>query len=153
MNFYNSSHTTPPADLRSNSAALQRYCKNNHRQKESWNMHTVIIIVIASVLITPVIRAAMLSIRARLKNCWVLKSPLNPIRLKSGLFLSILYLIVSAEGVIKISDVSGKLITAIPINGKQGQKIWDTREIKSGVYFYTLHVSGFKKSGKIVVSK
>jgi hypothetical protein len=58
-----------------------------------------------------------------------------------------------AEGVIKISDVSGKLITALPINGKQGQKIWDTREIKSGVYFYTLHVSGFKKSGKIVVRK
>jgi subtilisin family serine protease len=58
-----------------------------------------------------------------------------------------------AEGVIKISDVSGKLITALPINGKQGQKIWDTREIKSAVYFYTLHVSGFKKSGKIVVSK
>jgi hypothetical protein len=58
-----------------------------------------------------------------------------------------------ADGVIKISDVSGKLITTLPINGKQGQKIWDTREIKSGVYFYTLHVSGFNKSGKIVVSK
>jgi hypothetical protein len=59
----------------------------------------------------------------------------------------------SAEGVIKISDASGKLITTIPINGKQGQKIWDTREIRSGMYFYTLHVSGFKKNGKIVVSK
>jgi hypothetical protein len=58
-----------------------------------------------------------------------------------------------AEGVIMISDASGKLITTIPINGKQGQKIWDTREIKSGMYFYTVHVSGFKKSGKIVVSK
>ncbi len=58
-----------------------------------------------------------------------------------------------AEGVIKISDASGKLITTIPINGKKGQKIWDAREIKSGMYFYTLHVSGFKKSGKIVVSK
>ncbi len=58
-----------------------------------------------------------------------------------------------AEGVIMISDVSGKLISTLPINGKQGQKIWDTREIKSGVYFYTLHVSGFNKSGKIVVSK
>lgn len=58
-----------------------------------------------------------------------------------------------AEGVIKISDASGNLITTLPIDGKQGQKIWDTREIKSGVYFYTLHVSGFRKSGKIVVSK
>jgi hypothetical protein len=58
-----------------------------------------------------------------------------------------------AKGVIMINDVSGKLISTLPINGEQGQKIWDTREIKSGVYFYTLHVSGFNKSGKIVVSK
>ncbi|NOX47098.1 MAG: T9SS type A sorting domain-containing protein [Chlorobi bacterium] len=57
------------------------------------------------------------------------------------------------EGVIKISDVSGKLVTTLNISGKQGQKVWDTRKIKSGVYFYTLNVSGFNKSGKIVISK
>ncbi|MBC8486607.1 MAG: T9SS type A sorting domain-containing protein [Bacteroidetes bacterium] len=57
------------------------------------------------------------------------------------------------EGAIKISDVSGKLVTTLTISGKQGQKIWDTRKIKSGVYFYTLNVSGFNKSGKIVISK
>ncbi len=59
----------------------------------------------------------------------------------------------NAEGVIKISDVSGKIITTLPVNGKQGQKIWDTRKIKSGVYFYTLNVSGFNKSGKLIISK
>jgi len=58
-----------------------------------------------------------------------------------------------SDGVIKISDYTGKLMATLPINGKQGQKIWDTRNIKSGVYFYTLNVSGFNKSGKIVVSK
>jgi hypothetical protein len=58
-----------------------------------------------------------------------------------------------AEGEIRISDVSGKQIASLTITGKQGQKIWDTREIKSGVYFYTLNFSGFNKSGKIVVSK
>jgi len=59
----------------------------------------------------------------------------------------------NSEGVIKISDVSGKLIATLPINGKQGQTVWDTRKVKSGVYFYTLNVSGFNKSGKIVISK
>ena len=59
----------------------------------------------------------------------------------------------NSEGVIKISDVSGKLIATLPINGKQEQTVWDTRKVKSGVYFYTLNVSGFNKSGKIVICK
>ncbi len=59
----------------------------------------------------------------------------------------------NAEGMIKISDVSGKLVTTFPISGKQGQQIWDTRKVKSGVYFYILNVSGCEKSGKIVISK
>ncbi|MCK4638127.1 MAG: T9SS type A sorting domain-containing protein, partial [Bacteroidales bacterium] len=58
-----------------------------------------------------------------------------------------------SEGVIKISNISGKLVTTITITGKQGQKVWDTRKIKSGVYFYTLNISGLNKSGKIVISK
>jgi len=58
-----------------------------------------------------------------------------------------------SEGFLKISDISGKIVATIRIIGKQGQKIWDTRNIKSGVYFYTLNVSGFEKNGKIVVSK
>jgi len=58
-----------------------------------------------------------------------------------------------SEGVIKISNISGKLVTTITITGKQGQKVWDTRKIKSGVYFYTLNISGFNKSGKIIIIK
>lgn len=58
-----------------------------------------------------------------------------------------------SEGIIQINDVEGEVVATLPINGKQGQKVWDTRMIKSGVYFYTLNVSGFNKSGKIVVSK
>ncbi len=56
-------------------------------------------------------------------------------------------------GVIEICDVSGKFVTGIPITEAQGQKVWDTRKIKSGVYFYTLNVSGFNKTGKIIISK
>ena len=57
------------------------------------------------------------------------------------------------KGIIKISDISGKFVTTFHISGKQGKKVWDTRKIKSGVYFYTLNASGFNKSGKIVISK
>jgi hypothetical protein len=57
-----------------------------------------------------------------------------------------------SKGVIKIIDVYGKLIETIAVSGYQGQRIWDTRNIKQGVYFYTLNVSGFNKSGKIVIS-
>jgi hypothetical protein len=57
-----------------------------------------------------------------------------------------------SRGVIKIIDVYGKLIETIAISGYQGQRIWDTRNIKSGIYYYTLNVSGFNKSGKIVIS-
>jgi hypothetical protein len=58
-----------------------------------------------------------------------------------------------SEGIIQISDIEGKLVESLPICGKQGQIIWDTRTIKPGAYFYTLNVSGFNKTGKIIVSK
>lgn len=57
------------------------------------------------------------------------------------------------QGVIKISNLSGKEITSIPVSGKQGQKIWDTRSVKPGVYFYTLNTAGLSRHGKIVISK
>ena len=57
------------------------------------------------------------------------------------------------EGVIKISDVTGKVIEIFTVEGQQGQKIWDTRRIKSGVYFYTFTVNGISQSGKVVISK
>ncbi len=46
-----------------------------------------------------------------------------------------------------------KTITNFTLNAQQGQKVWDTRSIKPGVYFYTLNVLEFTKSGKIVISK
>jgi hypothetical protein len=57
-----------------------------------------------------------------------------------------------SHGLIKISDVSGKEIKLFNIRGKQGQQIWDTRFVKSGVYFYTLSANGFSKTGKIIVN-
>ena len=57
------------------------------------------------------------------------------------------------KGVIKIVDTKGVFITSFTITGKAGQKIWDTRKLKPGIYFYTLNVSEYSRSGKIVISK
>ena len=58
-----------------------------------------------------------------------------------------------SQGVIRISDVAGKEITSIPISGRQGQQIWDTRMLKPGVYYYTLSAAGFSRHGKIAINK
>ncbi len=59
----------------------------------------------------------------------------------------------ATSGVIVISDASGREVASMPVNGRQGQQIWDTRAVKPGVYFYTLSAGGFSKHGKIVISK
>ena len=58
-----------------------------------------------------------------------------------------------SKGVIKIIDAYGKLIEIFTITGKQGQKVWDTRNVNSGIYYYTLNVSGLSKSGKLIINK
>ncbi len=57
------------------------------------------------------------------------------------------------EGTIKIVDTKGTYVTSFEITGLQGQKVWDTRKLNSGVYFYTLSVGEFTRSGKIVINK
>jgi hypothetical protein len=59
----------------------------------------------------------------------------------------------ATSGVIVINDASGREVASMPVSGKQGQQIWDTRAVKPGVYFYTLSAGGFSKLGKIVISK
>lgn len=57
------------------------------------------------------------------------------------------------EGTIKVSDVNGNIVKTFSINRSQGQTIWDTRNIQPGIYFYTLMVNSFTKSGKLIISK
>ena len=54
---------------------------------------------------------------------------------------------------ITITDVTGGKIEALQVSGSQGQKLWDTRNIKPGVYIYTLQSAGFNQSGKIIISQ
>ncbi len=58
-----------------------------------------------------------------------------------------------SKGIITIRDISGKIIQELHVNGKQGQILWDTRQIKPGIYLYTLVSEGFSKSDKIVISE
>jgi len=54
-------------------------------------------------------------------------------------------------GYIKIINASGKIIEQFSISGKQGQYVWDTRNVKPGLYFYTVSSSGMSKSGKLII--
>jgi len=57
------------------------------------------------------------------------------------------------KGLIKISDASGNVVKVIEVTGTQGQYVWDTREVKPGVYFYTFLVNGSGNTSKLVISK
>jgi len=57
----------------------------------------------------------------------------------------------ATEGVIKITDMAGKVLETIPVTSSIGQKVWDVRHIQSGVYIYILESGGYKKSGKLII--
>ncbi|MDD2965656.1 MAG: hypothetical protein PHU33_17065, partial [Bacteroidales bacterium] len=57
------------------------------------------------------------------------------------------------QAVINIADGQGAHVVSLPVSGTKGQKVWDIRDIKSGVYFYTLLADEYLKTGKIVISK
>jgi len=58
-----------------------------------------------------------------------------------------------SEGTINVVDTKGTFVTIFEVSGIQGQKVWDTRKINSGVYLYTFTVGEFSQSGKIIISK
>ncbi|MDD4373699.1 MAG: T9SS type A sorting domain-containing protein [Bacteroidales bacterium] len=55
------------------------------------------------------------------------------------------------EAVLQISDVQGRNITAFVITAKQGQQLWDIRDVKKGVYLYTLKAGAMSKNGKLII--
>jgi Secretion system C-terminal sorting domain len=55
--------------------------------------------------------------------------------------------------VLSITDVMGKTLTEWSLDSATGIKLWDTREIPSGVYFYSLNIGNEKvANGKFVVT-
>lgn len=57
----------------------------------------------------------------------------------------------ASDAVLEITDLSGKAITAFKLNSKQGQYVWDIRDIEKGLYIYTLKAGSLTKSGKLVI--
>ena len=57
----------------------------------------------------------------------------------------------ATEAVLRITDVTGKTITNFSLNAKQGQQVWDIRNIEKGVYLYTLKTGSLSKSGKLII--
>lgn len=57
------------------------------------------------------------------------------------------------SAIITITNSNGKTVEILEVNGQQGQKLWDTRNIKPGLYFYTIKVEEYSISGKIIISK
>jgi hypothetical protein len=52
---------------------------------------------------------------------------------------------------LNIYNIPGRLVESIAVQGRQGQKLWDTRKVKAGVYIYKLDALGTSKTGKIVI--
>ncbi len=56
------------------------------------------------------------------------------------------------QAVLSVLDVNGKIILNQPIRTKEGQWMWDTRNMASGVYFYEIKDdTGRLSSGKVVI--
>ena len=53
----------------------------------------------------------------------------------------------------KITDATGRIIKTVEVTGTQGQYVWDTREVKPGVYFYSFVVNGSGTTSKLVITK
>ncbi len=59
----------------------------------------------------------------------------------------------SSNALLEIRDTGGKLVNQASLDNIQGQYIWDTRTIASGLYHYTLKTSNGIKSGKVTIVK
>jgi hypothetical protein len=57
----------------------------------------------------------------------------------------------SNNAMLEIRDAGGKLVYQTTLENKQGQYVWDTRNIASGLYHYTLKTTHGIKTGKVTI--
>ena len=58
-----------------------------------------------------------------------------------------------SNGVITLVNAEGKTVQTLQLQGKQGQKLVDTRKLKAGAYFYTFKTEGVVQAGKLIITK
>jgi hypothetical protein len=57
----------------------------------------------------------------------------------------------AGESILQISDMKGNWVMKFTLTSKQGQQVWDVRDIQKGAYFYVLQVGNLHKSGKLII--
>lgn len=55
------------------------------------------------------------------------------------------------KGLLPIFNAESKCVHEVALNQNQGQYVWDTRQVKAGIYIYTIQANGISKSGKLIV--
>jgi hypothetical protein len=58
-------------------------------------------------------------------------------------------LLQAGGNVVLITDVFGRQVAEVELRG--GKTVWDCREIKAGVYFYSANSGNVRRSGKVVI--
>jgi len=58
-----------------------------------------------------------------------------------------------SQGVITLVNTEGKVVKTLRLQGKKGQKLVDTRNMKAGAYFYTFKKEGVVQAGKLIITK
>jgi hypothetical protein len=57
----------------------------------------------------------------------------------------------AGEAILQVLDIKGNCVTTFTLTSKQGQQVWDVRDIQKGAYLYVLRVGNLRKSGKLIV--
>ena len=57
----------------------------------------------------------------------------------------------AGEAILQVSDIKGNWIVSFTLTSKQGQQVWDVRDIQKGAYLYILQVGNLRKSGKLII--
>jgi hypothetical protein len=56
------------------------------------------------------------------------------------------------EAFLQITDVHGRNITSFILKDKKGKQVWDVRDMKKGVYLYSLKAGTMSKNGKLIIN-
>ena len=57
------------------------------------------------------------------------------------------------QAVLEFRDATGKTVHQVQLSQPKGEYLWDTRELQSGTYYYSLKTANTNKSGKVAISK
>ena len=57
------------------------------------------------------------------------------------------------QAVLELRDAAGKTVHQVQLSQPKGAYLWDTRELQSGTYYYSLKTANTNKTGKVVISK